>query len=364
MSIPTLGSLSIDSNDQVVIPVTALGENASVRVDYALFDDSSPPATTSLVWRIADTVSSPSDVLTPALFWEGYVWVRAAGLLSDGGLATAFTVPTAVAFPPFVVPTGTPEVTVPAPHAHVRLETVVTYTLAAADANVYLRLGGSGLVYVTVPSNADVPFRIGTFIWLEQASIYSILMLADSGVTLNMVGEPWSQGEHNVMMLVKVGEDEWTLSGNVRTKPNGQIFVEESDISDIVITNTTDYFEATGPVWSSDPLNHKFDESAGNGRLTYTGVVPVRCLISAVLSLYAGTPNQVIHAMLGVSGDLVEASESHFKILTGTDVKVVTLIGVVDMSPGDYLSIWVRNTTSSADLTVAVATLTAWTGVH
>lgn len=257
MSIPTLGSLTIDSDNRVVIPITDVGGNASVRVDYALYDDSSPPAETSRIWYTVDIVTTPSDVTTPVLFWSGYVWVRAVGLFADGSPATGYSTPTAIAFSTF----PTPSDTAPAP-------------------------------------------EMGTAV------------------------------------------------------ANGMIYVAEIYGDAVTIYDTSTYFEVTEPVWTLQDGGKLFDMSGGNGRLTYVGIRPIRVYISCTVSMTAGANDQ-LHMSLGLNGVTAEASEVQRTMGASGDVGIVALLLITTMESGDYISLFIRNTTGANNSTVTVANIAA-----
>ena len=142
---------------------------------------------------------------------------------------------------------------------------------------------------------------------------------------------------------------------------HGQIYVPAAASAPVIINNTADYFEAIDPAWTLSAGAHFFDESGGNGRLTYIGVADVTVHIACTISLTSGSNLQVIHGRLGKTGTTDEASEVQRKIGTGTDVGSTALHLVTSMSTGDYLSLWVRNATGSNNVILEVANLQAVT---
>lgn len=143
---------------------------------------------------------------------------------------------------------------------------------------------------------------------------------------------------------------------SIRTD-HGQIWVPAAARAAVTISGTVNYYEATTPAWSLTADAQLFDESAGNGRLTYTGIVPVMVHIACTVSFTVAANNQVIHLRLGKSAVTDEASEAIQKLGTGTDVGSTALHLIEVLDPGEYISLWVRNETSAANITIEVANL-------
>ena len=142
---------------------------------------------------------------------------------------------------------------------------------------------------------------------------------------------------------------------------HGSIYVPAAAAAAITIPNTADYVECTAPAWSLHAGGHLFDESDGNGRLTYTGVANVIAHISASVSMTSGSNGQVTHWRLGINGTPDASSESQRKIGTGTDVGALAIHEVAELATGDHISLFVRNATAANDVTVEVAQIAAIT---
>jgi hypothetical protein len=142
---------------------------------------------------------------------------------------------------------------------------------------------------------------------------------------------------------------------------HGQIYVPAAAAAAITIANTNDYVEATTPAWTLSSGAHLFDESGGNGRLTYTGVEPMVAHIACSISMTCGSNLQLTHWRLGVNATPDAASECQRKIGTGTDSGSTALHLIATVTNGDYISLWCRNSTSAADVTLEVANLQAVT---
>lgn len=140
---------------------------------------------------------------------------------------------------------------------------------------------------------------------------------------------------------------------------HGQIYVASGGGAATTVSNTADYFECNASTWTLSSGAADFDESGGNGRLTYTGVADVMLHVACTISFTAASNNQVLHFRLGKSGTTDAASEVQFKIGTGSDVGSTAIHLIVSLSTGQYLSLFVRNETSAANVTVSVANLQA-----
>jgi len=141
---------------------------------------------------------------------------------------------------------------------------------------------------------------------------------------------------------------------------HGSIYVAAADRAAITIPNNTDYVEATAPAWTLHAGGILFDESDGNGRLTYVGVADVVMQVTCTFSMTSGSNNQVTHWRLGKNATPDPASETQRKIgATGTEVGAAAVTMVEPMSTGDYVSLWCRNATAGNDVIVEVATLAA-----
>lgn len=137
---------------------------------------------------------------------------------------------------------------------------------------------------------------------------------------------------------------------------HGQIYVADPGAA-ITISDTTSYFEATNPTWTLSAGAHQFDESGGNGRLTYTGSADVVVHIAFSFCFTTASNNQVCHWRIGKNGTADAASEVQRKTGTGSDVGSSAAHLITSMSQNDYLSVFVRNSSSSSNATLVTANL-------
>jgi hypothetical protein len=90
-----------------------------------------------------------------------------------------------------------------------------TYTLALADQGAMVILSHGTAAGITVPTNAAVPFPIGTQILLSQGGVGATGIFAAGGVTINCADTTLVfYAQYSVACLVKTGADSWHLSGD------------------------------------------------------------------------------------------------------------------------------------------------------
>lgn len=89
------------------------------------------------------------------------------------------------------------------------------YTLVLTDAFTLKRMSSGSAKTVTVPTNANVAFPIGTWIELEQSGAGLLTVAPDGGVTIRSRGTLLNaNGQYSLLRLLKVAADEWLLSGD------------------------------------------------------------------------------------------------------------------------------------------------------
>lgn len=117
---------------------------------------------------------------------------------------------------------GWVSVLVVADHTHTGDEVLVTYkeevsatyTLVLADAGKFIDLTDATDVTLTVPLNASVAFPLGTSIIIRQGGAGPVLVVGDSGVTIETEGDrDTTVGQYAVATLTKIGTDTWSLYG-------------------------------------------------------------------------------------------------------------------------------------------------------
>jgi hypothetical protein len=95
-------------------------------------------------------------------------------------------------------------------------QTGTTYTLAVGDAGQLVTLSNASGITLTVPTNAAVPFAIGTQITITQANSGQVTVVGDTGVTVNSADSflklrtQWAAGT-----LIKTNTNSWILIGDI-----------------------------------------------------------------------------------------------------------------------------------------------------
>lgn len=89
-------------------------------------------------------------------------------------------------------------------------ESTTARTLVLTDAFKYIRTTNASAVTITVPTNASVPFAIGTPIDVFNKGAGLVTFAASGGVTINAASLSIS-AQHKAATLKKVGTNEWDL---------------------------------------------------------------------------------------------------------------------------------------------------------
>jgi hypothetical protein len=137
--------------------------------------------------------------------------------------------------------------------------------------------------------------------------------------------------------------------GITNTSVNGQMYMNGNTTA-TTISNTADFFKIAGTT-SASADNAKYDHS--DNRLTNRATISRKYFIHADLSYTAGA-NQVIEAGFYDSKIAAVRTPSRTKSTANGAGRAenVSLSCVVNHSDGDYLELWIRNTTSAANITV------------
>lgn len=126
---------------------------------------------------------------------------------------------------------------------------------------------------------------------------------------------------------------------------SGSCYLTTPILTNIATVNTP--VKAAGTTTYADL--HRVSTPTDN-RLTYDGVKTRAFQYVCSLSMTSPANNKVINFYLAKNGVVLPTSKQVTKIATGTDARGLSLSGVVILAPGDYIEIWVENTTDSADI--------------
>lgn len=95
-------------------------------------------------------------------------------------------------------------------------QTGTTYTLVAADTGKFVTCSNAGAITVTIPTNASVPFLIGTQVNVLQLGAGQITFSPTATVTMQAQGSKTKTfGQYSVATLVKIDTNTWVLCGNI-----------------------------------------------------------------------------------------------------------------------------------------------------
>jgi len=84
------------------------------------------------------------------------------------------------------------------------------YTIALVDIGTVVRMTSAVAHNLTVPTDAAVPFPIGTQIAVEQGGTAVVSVIASGGVTLQ--GASSTSGQYSVVVLIKQGINSWLVA--------------------------------------------------------------------------------------------------------------------------------------------------------
>ena len=92
----------------------------------------------------------------------------------------------------------------------------VSYTLVLADDARLIDMNSASALTLTVPTNATVPFPIGTQILVRQVGAGQVTISPISGVTLNAAGgRNKTRIQFSVAGLIKIATDTWAVFGDL-----------------------------------------------------------------------------------------------------------------------------------------------------
>lgn len=94
-------------------------------------------------------------------------------------------------------------------------QTGTGYTLQLSDAFKMVAMNNGSANAVTVPTDADVPFPVGTRIDLSQDGTGQTSVVADTGVTIRTPETLKIRKRYGKAALIKRDTDTWDLEGNL-----------------------------------------------------------------------------------------------------------------------------------------------------
>lgn len=149
-------------------------------------------------------------------------------------------------------------------------------------------------------------------------------------------------GEQDIRDLVE------TLRPNI-----GQIYITAAGV--VTITDTVSYFDANG-TFALSTASENFDLQT-TGRLRYIGIAPRKVAVDCSFSYSVAGANQLLHFRLALNGTPLADSEITRDVGSSGDQGSSPLVGAIMMSNGDFVTLEVRNESSTADVTFEHLTL-------
>lgn len=97
----------------------------------------------------------------------------------------------------------------------INAQTGTTYTLVLGDAGKLVTLSNASPITLTVDTNANAAFAVGTHIDLTQIGAGQVTVAAAGGVTVGSTPTLKLRAQYSVATLVKTGTDTWLLAGDL-----------------------------------------------------------------------------------------------------------------------------------------------------
>lgn len=128
---------------------------------------------------------------------------------------------------------------------------------------------------------------------------------------------------------------------------SGNIYISTVALSTITTVNTP--VKALGTTTATNLF--RFTSNVTN-RLTYDGTKTRSFEISASFSMTAPASNKKYSFYIAKNGSVLMDTRQQRKISNGTDIGALTLTGVVELAPTDYIEVWVENNVDASDITI------------
>jgi len=91
------------------------------------------------------------------------------------------------------------------------------YTLASGDAGKLITVNAAGATIVTIPTNATVPFAVGSHIDFIQLGAGQVTISGNTGVTINYTPGNKLRTQYAGASVIKIATDTWCLVGDIST---------------------------------------------------------------------------------------------------------------------------------------------------
>jgi hypothetical protein len=95
-----------------------------------------------------------------------------------------------------------------------------------------------------------------------------------------------------------------------------------------------------------------------SNRMVYDGTKTRNFQVMAAISMTSPANNKIYKFYIAKNGSTLPETGQLRKISSGSDVGSLTISGVVNLSPGDYVEVWVENVSDASDITIEAMNLT------
>lgn len=105
------------------------------------------------------------------------------------------------------------------PTVPINLQTGTTYTIKLSDAGYFINFSNSNPTILSVPTNASIPFPIGTQMMVSQIGLGQVTVSAVSTGTTSINGNNGTKtsGQYAIISLIKIATDSWLVGGDATT---------------------------------------------------------------------------------------------------------------------------------------------------
>jgi len=103
-----------------------------------------------------------------------------------------------------------------APIVDITADTGTTYTTVLTDANNLVTLSDGSATALTIPTNANIPYPLGTTIAFQQIGA-GLVTMSGAGVTFHHRNGLVSGGQYAVWSITKKATDTWAVAGDLTT---------------------------------------------------------------------------------------------------------------------------------------------------
>ena len=207
---------------------------------------------------------------------------------------------------------------------------------------------------------------VGDFELIQKIGGFSTTLLANSATAVDVSGI--STILSGSMKSVDYAGDGIRITGS---------FSKEWEVASSGITTETDDV-AGGNIYLSTPTTTSISgsddptkisgttatanlfrfTSAVDNQMVYAGTKTRTFQIFAAISMTSPANNKIYQFHIAKNGSIVPGTAQSRKIASGSDVGALSISGVVELSTGDYVEVWVENISDGSNITIESMNLT------